>query len=859
MRRFVTSVVLLLFAIPFGASISGCHHAAPPTYCNGENSGVQVGQLTTLDLEPRLTGISLNQGQIGQASPPSGKDCRGDTAGASGVIYASTNITLVDVQPTTGRLCAGTWNRNTGGGIADFTYCTAGTENGTAYLTASSGAVVSNPIPVYVHPIVTSIVLGPASSNCISDPASNCALDPTQSNGCSVTVPTVTSTYNGTSCLSQGQSTQLVARTYAAVPPFAITSYSITSNIATFNTGTQSLVAGESVTLTSFPNSTFLNGQTVTVLATGLSTTSFEAQVTSPGNVALTTESGTGIGPTSGVYNVSCLVGPLSFSAQNASVLSITTNGLATAAQPGASTINAAISQASSTAGFFSTCPPKSIVLSAAGAPTTAPTVPIPVDQNSSQSLVATVTDTQNNPITAIQLTYISTTPPTIPANGSVITPPFPGAAAITAVCQPPTCNYSPFDEIGLFGNGLLVTSNPVQIDSIGTNFSTVLYMASTNSQYLLPFDFTLSTQSVPIRLPYAPNSMVLSTDLTTIYMGTSNEIMIFGTANNTLTKEDTSVSGNVIAVSPDSGTVIITDPVRQLVYLYGSSGNISAEYGGVATRASFSPDSQTVYITTTDGRLLVYSTFTGWTSIPLGSVATDVTVTVPNAGAYLAEGSVADVRTNCPATTVNGTGLNQTTTNVFYPSVGLVTAAVNRLASTNDGLHIFGANNAGFTDISTNKKSGACPVTFTSSPGTLLPFTTAVPTAGGVNNIITTSDAAFGFVTFGLPTSTLPAGSGGVIPQYNPATATLTNVPLQTYTGFAAPIVPLAAVVSGDNNTLYVGTNGDNLVHRLFRGTSGFGDTLTPINPLLPLFNGPAGQYATPNLLAEKPRKSTT
>jgi len=784
MRRFVTSVVLLLFAIPFGASISGCHHAVAPTYCNGENSGVQVGQTTTLDLEPRLTGISLNQGQIGQVSQPTAKDCRGDVTGATSIIYASTNITLVDVQPTTGRLCAGTWNRNTGGGIADFTYCTAATQNGTAYLTASSSGVVSNPIPVYVHPIVTSIVLGPASTNCVTDPASNCALDPTQANGCSTAAPVSTpgvSVYTGLSCLSQGHATQLVARTFQGT------------------------------------------------------------------NIALPAN------------NISCLVGPLAFSAQNASVVTISTDGLATAAQPGATTIDAAIAQASSTAGFFSTCPPASIVVSAAGAPTTAPTVPINVDQNSSQSLVATVTDTLNNPITSIQLTYISTTPPTIPANSSVITPPFPGSAAITAICQPPTCNYSPFDEIGLFGNGLLVTSNPVQINSIGTNFNTVLYMASTNSQYLLPFDFTQTTQSVPIRLPYAPNSMVLSTDLTTIYMGTSNEIMIFSTNNNALAKEDASISGNVIAVSPDSGTIIVTDPVRQLIYLYTSAGGISAEYGGVATRASWSPDSQTVYITTTDGRLLVYSTFTGWTSIPLSNVATDVTVTVPDAGAYLAEGAVADVRTNCPTTTVHGTGLSQTTTNVFYPSVGLVTAAVNRLATTNDGLHIFGANNTGFTDISTNKKSGACPVTFSNSPGPLLPFTTAVPAAGGITNIIATTDAAFGFMTFGLPATPLPAGTGGVIPQYNPATRALTNIPLQTYTGFAAPIVPLAAVVSGDNNTLYVGTNGDNLVHRLARGTNGFLDTLSPINPQLPLFNGLPGQLATPNLLAQKPRKSTT
>jgi len=345
------------------------------------------------------------------------------------------------------------------------------------------------------------------------------------------------------------------------------------------------------------------------------------------------------------------------------------------------------------------------------------------------------------------------------------------------------------------------------------------------------------------------PNSMVISNDLTAIYMGTTTELMIFGTLNNALSKEDTTVAGNVIAISPDSSTVIVTDPNRQLVYLYSQSGSITAEYGGVATHAEFSPDSQTVYITTADGRLLVYSSFTGWTAIPLTTAATDVAVTIPSAGAYLAEGTVADVRTDCPTTTTNGSGLNQTTTNVFYPSVGPVPAAVTKLAATNDGLHIFGANTTSFTDITTNKKGGSCPVTFTSSPGTPLPLGVTVTALDG---LVTTSDSAYAFVTY--------TGTGGKLPQYAQSATTgipgtLTDIALATYT--VAPIAPVAGVISGDNNTLYVGTTGDNLVHRLVRGTTGFTDSLSPISPALPAFTGTG--VATPNLLVQKPRKSTT
>jgi hypothetical protein len=83
-------------------------------------------------------------------------------------------MTIADVQPTTGKLCAGTWNRNSGGGIPDFTYCTATNTSGVAYVTASAGGVTSNPLPIFVHPVVTGIVLGGPSSNCSTDPTTAC-------------------------------------------------------------------------------------------------------------------------------------------------------------------------------------------------------------------------------------------------------------------------------------------------------------------------------------------------------------------------------------------------------------------------------------------------------------------------------------------------------------------------------------------------------------------------------------------------------------------------------------------------------------------------------------------------------------
>ena len=64
----------------------------------------------------------------------------------------------------------------------------------------------------------------------------------------------------------------------------------------------------------------------------------------------------------------------------------------------------------------------------------------------------------------------------------------------------------------------------------------------------------------------------------------------------------------------------MITDPTRQLVYLYTGSGGIQTLYGGVATHAQFTPDSSTVYITA-GNQLLVHSTFTGWSSITASTI----------------------------------------------------------------------------------------------------------------------------------------------------------------------------------------------------------------------------------------------
>ena len=160
MRRFLTLVFVLTLAIPAGISISGCTRNPAGNYCNGLGYGLKNTDVASIILQPQTTGISLAYGQTIQAQQPSAMTCKGAGASVNSnqYTYGTTNNKLVDISPS-GQICAGTWNRNTGGGIPDYTYCnfpnptpsTGGLPYGVAFITASANAVTSNPVQVFVH------------------------------------------------------------------------------------------------------------------------------------------------------------------------------------------------------------------------------------------------------------------------------------------------------------------------------------------------------------------------------------------------------------------------------------------------------------------------------------------------------------------------------------------------------------------------------------------------------------------------------------------------------------------------------------------------------------------------------------
>jgi hypothetical protein len=923
MRRFVTLVVLFLFSIPFGVSISGCSKQAAPVFCNGGDSGLTTGQVTTITLTPIVYGVSLNYAEIGQLNSPSATDCKGSNASAQAYTYGTTDMTIADVQPNSGRLCGGTWNRNSGGGIPDYTVCIPTNKTGTAYISASAAGVTSNPIPVFVHPVVTSIVLGADSSSVLTAAITGYSITaniPTFNAANSYTLGEVVSLY-GFPTSSNFFNTPAI--TNATIVPYTagISGYSIAANTPTFFTPLNSFAAGQVVTLANFPNSTFFNGITTAVVqAAGLSATQFTASI--PGfthaNVSQTSEIGTASGglsstqftlsipvipsrtipttttsvdtgfagapdcptnPTTSccplatvgsatappyqatscvsqgttwqlgarIYagpttvptnNISCQAGHLQFSAsQSASspVVSIDPNGVATANQPGSVLISANIADAASSAGFFSTCPPASITLTPSGTTSN----PVVVDQNNTQPLLVTALDTNGTPLTGLSLTYVSTTPTTIPAGAGSVVPSLAGAA-----------------------------SNSVNILAPGTN-STVLYMASSQSQYIESRDFTQNALSAPLRLPYIPNSMVISTDGSTIYLGSSTALMVLSAVNTlSVSRTDITSPGTVLAISPDGTQIVLSDPVKQITTIETSSGGVVSTYGGVGTRAQYTPDSQTLYIAA-GNQLLVYSSYTGWTNItpatpvsPLVAPVTDVAVTVPGVGAYFA-GTTTTARSYCPITTATSSPTIET--NVFYPQADSSAAITDRIAATNDGLHILGATvtqTPTLNDLRVEIPSGnpngpsvsvTCPLAGTLTfSNTVSPIALPI-TATAITGVTPASDSSVAFVTY--------LGTGGVLPAYKPSTQKVQPVTLLPVTGSPAPVAPISGVISADNQTFFTGTSGDNLVHLLTPLTPGVTTGPWQDNPssaLAPKLTTPTGTAVSVDLMVQKPRKAT-
>jgi len=887
MRRFLTLVCLLCLAIPAGVSISGCTRNPGANYCNGLGYGTKITDVASITLSPATTGVSIAYGQTRVMGSPSLTTCKGVAAsGTGGVTWGTTNRQLVDISPS-GNICAGSWNRNTGGGIADFTICSPPTQlattNGlpyaTAFVTASAQTVVSNPVEVYVHAKVTSVSL--------------------------VTEPPSGSTQQ--QCYSQSSTATLDA---------------------------QACYSGA-------------NNQQVQLCApAGVTKCPYAASDPRCANSSLYFACPGGLAPgVSSVPDCTASIGTLSYTVGTSTVAAIatnTTNNLVTitAGQPGTTAVTASAAGSGSSAGYFSTCPPKSISVTLANGTTEGT-----ITQGVTQNLVTTVYDTNvaqcpptpANPgggcqITGLSLDYQSTDPIDITAGptGSITTT-FPGVASIYAICQPSTCNPSPINEIGLFGTGLPISSNKVTVTTPGTASDNVWFGAPGQSQYIVPVELITGTVGSTVRLPYVPNSMIMDRQGSGLYFGSERELMTYSAVTGQPLKQDTSVPGVVLAVAPNGGELLINDQARQLFYLYnvGSSSSgtgATATFGGMGAAAAWTPDSKTLYVvdsaslnsTSTSPEqgvtghtdtLYVYNLNTGWTTYPLPpspivdplppgilppalpptplppNVAISSTnqtpaLTIPSVGAFL-RGTPTTAHTWCPTGTVGD--YNSIT---FYPQSDSVDVQTDALAATTDGQHILGAAVTGgdvtLSDIGVDVSPAECTLTAPLSTGPWLNASlTLDPTkapATAVNQVIPSPQSNLAFLTYTAESSDTNAQLPYYVPSSSatgsaPLAGTVGYVPLVTQTGGTAPTAPLAGAFTPDDKLFFVSTAGDNMIHYISIPTA-FTPSAVPtdtqqISPNLPactpgiedgciLTAAPATNIVPATVIAVKPRPTT-
>jgi hypothetical protein len=582
------------------------------------------------------------------------------------------------------------------------------------------------------------------------------------------------------------------------------------------------------------------------------------------------------------------VIGHITYSAASADVVTIDQNGVATANAPGSSLITGSIAQTSSNAGYFYTCPPAKIALTVASTGATSANLTL----NTPLALTATVTDTKGNVINGLALTYVSTNPGSIAVSATgAVTSSFPSNSAITAICQPTTCNPAPINVMGTLGTGVQALSNFVQVASPGKN-SNYIWTASPGSPYFVPIDLSTGTIGNQIKLPYSPNSMVLDPTGTTLYFGSYRELMTYTAATNSLASESANVPGVVLAVSPTNSQVLINDQLRGVLYLYTPSSGAYTSFAGIGEKAAFTPDGQTVYIVGS-GVLYIHNAFTGWsvetlpanqatattgvcpatdttspipqdpTSYPPNTTANpnntynmfcspDVAVTIPSAAVFLS-GAATSAYGQCPETA--------TTPVVNYPEAATVAALSDHLASTTDGKHIIGAsaNPAVLTDLSITVPINACP-TDANGNTTGLAFNPAPVVnqaslaAYGINNInevVAATNSQEAFVTYGTSATTSPAG-GALLPVYKPSTQAGTLGTLSSVTLTGTALAPVSGIFSPDNTIFFAGTSGDNQLHVI--NTTTLLDT-QQINPKLTDING---NPKPPVFLAVKPRPTT-
>lgn len=808
MRRFLTLVCLLCLAIPAGISISGCTRNPDAKYCNGAGYGMKITDVATITLQPATTGISMAFGQTRQVSSPSAFNCKGEAAAASAYSYGTTNNQLVDISPS-GDLCAGTWNRNSGGGIPNYTVCnvpnplpsTSGLPYAAAFISATAEGVTSNPVEVYVHAPVTAVSL-------VTEPVSGTSQQ-CFSQGVKATLD-AQACYSGTNSLGQTANVLLcapssVTSNYSCPLPQGVTS--VPNCTASIGTLSYSVGTGAVASITT---NTTTNQVTITAEQPG--TTAITASVAQSGSSA--------------GYFSTCPPKSISVTLANG-----TTSGTITEGTTQNLTTVITDTNGKTITGLaltYQSTDPIDISASSTGSITTSfPGV---------ASVYAICQPPGCNPAPINEIGAYGTGLP-IASNAVTITTPGKSSDYVWFAAPGQSQYVVPVELLTkTVGSTIRLpyVPNSMVMDRLGEN----LYFGSPHELMVYSTassSLTSQITGIPgVVLAVSPNNQQLLVNdqvrqLFYIYSVSGGSAITIGGM------------GNAAAWTPDSETLYITD---------SASLNNTAE--GVTGH------NDTLYVYNASTGWSIYNTSSGMPSSPLlnpplppgvlppytppsalpGNVAISSTVqtpaiVVPSMGAFLRGEPTVD-HTWCPTGTVGNYA-----SMAFYPEpVGdSVNVESDALAATTDGKHILGAaatasgvtvNDIGVNIPTANSPAGiltpiTCPLTTNAStgvqtltalsanpaPDATYTLNTAKVNAAAVNQVVPSPESNLAFITYTADATNTSAE----LPFYVPGTG-VGYVPLTTQTGGTAPIAPLAGAFTPDDALFFVSTAGDNMIH---------------------------------------------
>jgi len=511
--------------------------------------------------------------------------------------YMSDNTNVVDVAPN-GFACAGTWN------APSYTICTPG-NIGVAHVTASALGSTSPPTLVFVHPPIDNIQISVVTP--VNSPPPACPTQQALPAACMIAFNASAAKY----CMSQNQTQTLQATAYSG-------GVDITSQVGPFTWSQVNAGVVQSTPIVTNNNYNVPTNQTT--IAPGV---------------------------------------------------------------PGQTQVIASASGAYSQPYTMETCPVQCIALQLGLSGSQGSTVTnFAVDKGVTETITATAVDVQGCIVTKPPLTWISSEPAALTvgsgtagcATGTTCTVSTPqaGAAVITASCSPPTCNIGyPLNPLGYTGALSIYIPEPVYpvtaISGLVTgaiSSPSVLTSSedcSTDQLCEAAIYNVLSTnnlQGSAFQLPTPPNSLLYDPAGDKAYMGSEFGAFIinptnFGSSNNPFTQLPASgtslgsVTGKVLAISPNGNVAILSDTVSTPNQVYvvntGSTTPSSTPLNiSSAIAAAFSPDELKVFILGNGGNTLyVYSPELGLQpSIPLTAPATSIVFNSTGTFALLAGGA---------------------------------------------------------------------------------------------------------------------------------------------------------------------------------------------------------------------------